>query len=457
MNVYYSNLIFTLAIALLCGCSQDYLDIKRNANQVVPVTISDYQAILDYNDVLNNKASFELVTIGTDEYELSDELWSGINMVYYPHVKNGYIWARDVYNGQQVNDWNWAYERIMYCNMALDVRKLTPEASQIEDWKNVQGQALFHRAYTFYQLCQAFCEIYDPETAGTSMGIPLRMDYDLLERYDRANLEHVYRTIIDDLVEASDLLPYSQSINYRPSKLAAFALLARISRELNKWDEAQQYAENVLQTNNFLLDYNDLTSSGRYTFEPYNNGLHNGEVIFYSQTSSGFIMANAVVPVDWYMLFNEMGDLRKEFFFNDEGQFIGSYAASNYFTGLAIDEVLLIRAECYLRKGELESAKTDLNYLRKHRFSPAGYKIIDDDNIDILRAILDSERKKQLYMRGVRWTDLRILSRDLEDWDGIKRIIAGQEYKLSSKDPNWVWPIPQNEVDNGGIEQNNRR
>lgn len=427
-----------------CSCGKEFLDYKRDSNQVIPSKISDYQALLDNSFVMNSTASFELSIIGSDEYVLSDKAWEAISPEYYSHVKNGYIWADNVYEGKDVADWNWGYQRILYANMALDVEKIKPNDHDLAEWNNVRGQALFHRAFTFYQLAQTFCGAYDAPTVETSEGLPLRTNYDVSVGYGRGTLKEVYELILKDLNKSIDLLPDMQVNNYRPSKTAVYALLARVYRDMELWDEAFQCSEKVLSVRNGLLDYNDFRNNTAYTFEGLNKGLNNREIIFYCHTGSGYIITNGMLHDRWLKdVFTEKNDLRKELYFKEDNRYFGSYASINYFTGLAVDEILLIRAECNVRKGDFSNALNDLNHLRRHRFLKGSYEDIKDAVKEALLVLIDLERKRELYMRGIRWSDLR--HQNLREGEGItlERHLNGRIYLLEPHDPAWVWPLPE--------------
>ncbi|RKE52302.1 RagB/SusD family nutrient uptake outer membrane protein [Sphingobacterium detergens] len=436
--------IVLLLSLILNGCGKEFLEKKRNANQVVPSKVADYQAILDNRTNINNNYSAQLMIIGTDEYILTDEAWNAIGSTY-SYLKNGYIWADNVYEANDVNDWNKGYQLILYANMALDVEKVKPtNTEEIKEWNNVKGQALFHRAFAFYQLAQTFCAPYDLMTADKKQGIPLRTNYDVSVKPERGTLKQVYDMILQDLNKSVDLLPDLQPNNYRPSKIAAYALLARIYREIDQWNEALACAEKVLQVKNQLLDYNDFRNVNRYTFGGLKNGLDNKEIIFYCFSSSGYLRLIAKLPENWHdEVFGEDGDLRPSLFFKDNGLYFGSYAGGEYFTGLAIDEVLLIRAECYVRMNEIPKAVQDLNNLRKNRFTKESYRSISDQTKESLLASVLLERKRELYMRGNRWSDLRQLNLDdPKNRVTLERKINGTEYRLEPNGPKWIWPFP---------------
>src|SRR5690606_8352446 len=120
------------------------------------------------------------------------------------------------------------------------------------------GSALFFRAFTYYQLAQLFCNVYDPEHASTQLGLPLRQEADITVSVPRADLKATYDLILDDLAEAGKLLPLYGEIYERPSRIAVDALLARVYLQLADYDKARSAAENVLQEKGMLLDYNTL-------------------------------------------------------------------------------------------------------------------------------------------------------------------------------------------------------
>src|SRR5690606_28770484 len=128
-------LLFSL---LQSSCGREFLDEKRDKKQVTPSTISDFQAMMDYLSIMNVNSCHELGVIGADEYSVSDDRWS---LLRDPYQKNAYIWADEVYEDRDLGDWNEAYFRILYANMALEgLRKISPSASEMNEQNNVMGQ-----------------------------------------------------------------------------------------------------------------------------------------------------------------------------------------------------------------------------------------------------------------------------------------------------------------------------
>src|SRR5690606_824185 len=238
-------------------------------------------------------------------------------------------------------------------------------------------------------------------------------------------------------------LPVLAIHNYRPSQLAAYALLARIYRELDLWDKTLEAATYVLSQKQDLLDYNEFDPTITYPFSALNRGLNNKEVIFYCHTSAGLLQSGGVVQDKIYQLYED-SDMRKQLFFKS-GRFYGSYASSNFFTGLAVDEVLLIRAEAHLKNGATDQALADLKYLWKHRYRDGIFPDIQY-RPEELKQVLEQERSKELYMRGVRWSEMRKENVRGAGNVEVVRVVGGTEYRLSPNDPKWVWPWPKSEV-----------
>src|SRR5690606_20876408 len=130
------------------------------------------------------------------------------------------------------------------------------------------------------------------------------------------------------------------------------------------------------------------------------------------------------------VLYNEFSgdDLRKKYFFikNSNGsiRFRGSYTGTpNPFTGLAVDEVVLSKAECMVRSGNVEDALMWLNHLLVNRFPVDKFDpVIEQDAGTLLKMTL-LERRKQLMFRDVRWMDLKRLNLDPRFQTTLKRTV----------------------------------
>lgn len=457
MNLIKNMLLFC---ALLCFsfCGKEFLDIKQNKRQVVPTTIKDFQGMLDNVTDLNDFSSFELSIVGSDEYYVTEDIWK---LVPRPYQKNGYIWAEEIYENVPGDDWDKGYHRILLTNMAIEgIEKIKPANDQKEEWNNVKGSGLFMRAFNHYQLAQLFCKPYNNLTAGTDLGIPLRLESDITMKSSRGTLQGVYDQIISDLEEALPMLPEIPVNKYRPSQPAVHALLARIYLQLGDYKKAEEHASKVLKITNTLIDFNNLDINERYSF-PQDLEM-NPEILYFCNIPNIAITNISRFDVDKDLLSSYADDdLRRHvYWFNhNSGRIVfkGSYLGYGaFFTGLATDEVLLTRAECYARLGELPMALMDLNKLLKNRFDKDFFMPIKSENADHILKIILEERKKELVLRGTRWEDLRRLNKEDRFAITLRRELGGRVYELLPNSKRYVWPIPANEIDLSGIEQNER-
>lgn len=457
-----------LLLLLLCinySCKKDFLDAKPSTSLVTPNTLSDYQAMLENVDVLN-RATPGLLQLASDDYIFTDNAaWMD---TYYNAEHTSYIWAKDLYEGQkEIKDWNVGYSGIFICNSVIEgLNKITITASNQKDWNNIKGWALFMRAYLLYDLVRSFSPAYDSQTASRDLGLPIRLKSAIDETEQRASVEKTYNQIFSDLSEADNLLLPDITITNkeRPSKVAVNALCARIYLSMRKYDKAEEYADKTLAVYNVLTDYNNIDVSARIPFSMNNTEtILNTTVInnYYSSVSvGGFIDAVTIEP-SLYHSYSE-SDLRKYIYFGTNPMngaiylkfgYAGAYV--NSFTGLATDEIYLIKAECLVRKNRLSDGLAVLNTLLETRYKTNNFIPLSAENqTDALNIVL-MERRKELVWRSLRWTDLKRLNKEGANIT-LRREINGDVYTIGPNDPRYVFPIPDDEIALSGIQQNIR-
>lgn len=462
-NIRYSSYVICFLILSISfiSCGEKFLEIKQDKSQAVPGTIDDLQAMLDNaTTVMNGASSHELGIIGSDEYYVSNEQLEGLHE-RYAYQRNGYIWAQDVYEGNPCRDWNLAYHRILYANLVLDgLKKIEPGPTEKDAWNNVKGSALFFRAFNFYQLVQLFCKPYNGQSSATDLGIPLRLESDVTLKTPRATLEESYERITLDLIKAAELLPAKAIVRQRPSKPAAYALLARAFLQMGDYAKAGKYASRCLQLTDDLIDLNEINLETRYTFPAEIN--QNPEILFHCSIFNMPITSERRINIDTVLLKSyAANDLRKDAYFYDHADgriiFNGSYTGNALlFTGLAVNEIYLIQAECYARLAKTQQAMTVLNQLLRHRYHNSSFTPVTAADAATALDLIIQERRKELVLRGLRWQDLRRLNKEEHFSTTIARELSGRRYELPPGDPRWVWPVPDNVIDLGGIEQNIR-
>jgi starch-binding outer membrane protein, SusD/RagB family len=448
------RLLMVLAIVWQSSCKKGILDEKPRTDILIPTTLPDFQALLDNPSVMNETP--ELGELSADNYYFTYSAWQ---LLSQPHQRNSYVWTPDIYGGRgNIEDWNKPYTQVLYANIILEgLDKVPVDNSNRIEWNRIKGSALFARAYAFYNVSQLFAEAYDSGRASTALGVPLRLRANITDKIPRATLQETYDRMLADLLTAKDLLPATvPALNRnRACKFAAMALLARVYLSMRSYEKAGAFADSVLQSCNKLVDYNSLSTANPLPF-----GRDSAETIFQSRIlfSSGAV--NGLNPgcfVDsvLYQSYNN-DDLRRTLYyssgFNLKGTYTGNFLL---FSGLATDELYLIRAECNARAGKVTEAMADLNTLLIKRWKTNTFIPFTASTPDTALAIILQERRKELAFRGLRWSDLRRLNKEGAHII-LKRKLNAEVFTLNPNSPLYVLPIPPDAVLLGELVQNER-
>jgi hypothetical protein len=460
MDMKKSYLILTVFAfaALVQSCKKDFLDVRPNKSLLVPTTLADLRVLLNNNQVFNLTPNLSALADGdyyTDEAGFSSY---GLDM-----ERNSYTWSRDIFAGVIDGDWNTPYKQVFYANLVLDgVAALQAADAGSNEGRAVRGTALFYRAFALYNLASLFAQPYEAATAAAAPGVPVRLHGDVTQKTGRGTLGQTYSQVLADLEAARGLLPATVTIKTRPTVAALQALRARIALSMEDYAAAGQYADSALAAAHDLLDYNTLNADAARPFPrilPYGNA----EVSFYAGLLPyTFDRPGAATYVDraLYASYAEH-DLRKSLFFlavtPGNYNFRGNYAGTlTLFSGLAADELYLIRAECKARAGDARGSVADLNTLLVKRWQTGTFSPMQAGDAEAALRLVLTERRKELVGRNLRWTDLRRLNKDPRFRQTLTRTIDGQVYQLEPGSLRYVYPIPDEEIKLGGLVQNER-
>ncbi len=446
-----------------CKKQNDWLNVPKDPNDNTLKTLEDFQAVLDNTGIFN--ATYPTIgQLGCDHYYLNDQIFNLIT----PMERNAYLWEADIFEGRSSTEYTDGYVKIRHANIVLEgLEEINVAPNDQLEFNSIRGQALFFRSFMFFELASIFCKQYDAQTAQNDLGLSLKLTSDIYEIEQRSSVDVTYKQIVDDLIAAIPLLPATSKHKTRPTKAAAYALLARVYLNMGNYAKARESSDAAIASGNELLDFNDGVPSltVEYRFPDFKTG--NNEVLFYSEG----IGYTGIVPDITFgygfvdsILYNsyEEHDLRRKFFYEQESaaqvKFRGSYSGTGLnFCGLAINEVYVTRAECNARLDNPEAALGDLNLLLSKRYERGKFVAYETNNLDTLLAKILIERRKELPFSGqIRWQDLRRLNADPRFATYLTRIIRGETVVLPPNDPKYIYPIPQDEVDRTGITQNER-
>jgi hypothetical protein len=419
--------------------------------------------------------------------------------------------ASDVVPLQQIDDftltstnstlrdlWQVAYEGVNRSNYIIKYREKNKagETVTFTGKDALFGEMHFLRAYYYFTLVKMWGDV--------PLFINDRFDYNNARSLKRAPKTEVYAQIETDLSAAIAALPTTQSQQGRVTKYAAQALLGKVYLYENKFTEAAAVLEPIITSGAFNLvdDYASIyLASGengpesvfeiQYTNgSPYYNwgGATRGQGNYAVQQNGirglngGGAMPYAAgwstnLPTQNLAAAYSAGDQRKDITafdieaykaahpemgityqiapFKNTGLYNGKYLPRkgetsgqvelnylNNFRVLRYSEVLLMAAEANNRATAVNETKAQdyLNRVRRRAFGDDLHKITST-GAALKQAIWD-ERRLELAMDGDRFFDLVRIGQAASKLTGF---VTGKHE---------VFPIPQEEVNVTGLQQN---
>lgn len=348
--------------------------------------------------------------------------------------------------------WNNAYSQIYAANAVIEGVAGSKKLQQA-DKDRLTGQAKFARAYIYLYLCELWGDV--PYVIGT--------DYKFNSTVNRLPLHEIYSKIIEDLQEASALLPkeYSNPARTLPNSYAAKALLARVYLYQGDWVNADSYATMIINNTAmypWVTELNEVflkestTTIWQYAPRSATRNTDDGTTFIFN---SGPPLTVALTKdlVDAF----ESGDQRRfkwirsivkgtsTWYHAYKYKKLGTNATQTEFTiVLRLAEMYLIRAEARVQQEALAPAREDLNKIR----NTAGLEnTTATSKEEILEAILRERRAEFFTEFGHRFMDLKrlgVLDRELTD------------KKASWQSTDRLLPIPQRELNlNPNLEPQN--
>ena len=249
-----TKIILFLLIVSSFGCQDDYLEEPIRSTPTLTEILSTEESLINFingaydgiqSDVWNHILFYrQIMDMATDD------CWAGnteqprpdiISIAHYNNVDVGSTYFQ--------NFWNFQYRGITRCNVLIqEIGNVDVDEDLAQ---RLLGEAKFLRAFYYFQLVKNFG------------GVPIVTSFnELLEpdiiNYTRQSEEDVYALIESDLLDAIDALPlkseYSAADIGRATKGASQAYLAKVYLFRERWSEAADMANNVIQSGEYELE-----------------------------------------------------------------------------------------------------------------------------------------------------------------------------------------------------------
>lgn len=493
MKKNISKISLVVAVFLISSCSKDFLEVKPQGKQTAANFFQTQDhAIAATNAIYGILRNWEVTVfayIGCTDI-ISDDADKGSepnDALFLSEIDN---FTFDAGNIAPKTVWTGYYKGIFRANVAIE---RIPNVKMDETIKKrLIAESKFLRAHFYFNLVRWF---------GDLPLITKQLTQDDFKQ-SRAKAADVYALIISDLKEGIENLPekskYAADDLGRATKGAARGLLAKVYLTMKDYTNAEKYALEVINSNEYslLADYGKIfTREGensseslfevqstakedRVTFEAdYDGGSQYNEVQGVRGTPNlgwGFNR-----PSDSFIAEFEAGDPRREATILYEGEvlpdgsaiveknpnvfnarynqkaWIPTHAGFNYngpgnIRILRYADVLLIAAEAMNENGKSAEALTHLNAIRKRARGKLTTVLPDvtETNKDKLKAAIWHERRVELGLEQHRWFDLIRT--------GQTEAAMKKHGKNFVKNKNELLPIPQTEIDlsSGTLVQN---
>jgi hypothetical protein len=461
------------------GCTKKFLDLSPISN---PNVQNFYKNEGDFtNAIIGAYSSLRSRGVYDDNVQLvgdlrADNTEMGTTASNRFNYYNMQLFRLPTDNPISESIWNDHYKGIVRVNEILD---RIDKSNMSESFKGrIGGEAKFLRALFYFNLVRIFGDV----------PLVTKVLNSIEEAYAAGRVEKskVYDQIIEDLKDASDVLPPQVGSDEagRATKGAALALLGKVYLTIHNFENAKATLEDVMNLNQYQLlpHYSDLwkvtnknnkesvfdvqfsrsatSSTGSDFCERYTPYLY--PYLSYYSTAGGYN-----IPTEDLIDAYEPNDLRKEAslkesYVSPDGSIVSGLAGRfciKYFDTpvqnqgsddnwpvLRYADVLLMYAEALNEIGFVPNGPA-FDYLNKIR-ERAGLpdKTSGNTNPDLainnqetFREAVWHERRVELAFEGQRWFDLIRTGQAIKVLSSMKGI--------SIKDYQLLLPIPQSQVD----------
>ena len=451
-----STAYLLLFFVIFSSCSrEEWLDIKPKG-VIIPSRVNDYRLIMDQVDLFGQGAdkispgfgvSYTNTDYMSDDFVIRDEIMNRFGQT----TINKFTWQDNIYD-ENAEDADWAllYGQIYAANVVIE-EVMEASGGTMAQKLQILAEAKIQRAFSYYALVNMYGLHYTSSNAFEMPGVPHRLDSSLGDiDLSRVSVGEIYEFMLEEVESSIDDLPEIPEANnqkHRPTKVGAYAFLARLYLYMGNYEECLQATNQSLALYNTVNDYNTHTIQYNVLLLPYPQD--DNQLLWYKESNATFALL--VASDDLYNLYEE-GDLRRQLYSPISFLFgipeDGFALAYQYFinyrnVGCTVPEVLLMRAESSARLGDTAQAVQDLNTLRINRFNSESYEAITSTDPGEILALVKDERRRELSGSGLRFFDLKRYNAFDNANITLSRNLDGQTFTLPANSNNWAIPIAQ--------------
>ncbi|MGZ2371611.1 RagB/SusD family nutrient uptake outer membrane protein [Ancylomarina sp. YFZ004] len=437
INIY----IALLLAAFSFSACDNYLDVKPN-DRLIPTTVDDFRDLLTsaYNGIPSDKAK---TTFRSDELKLDESKYD------LSPVQDIFLWNDVNYKTNTLPfSWKAFYKIIMYTNHIIDAGVDATEGTD-EEVNQIVAEAYLLRAYMHFSLVNQYGKPYNVATSKTDKGVPLSLVIDTEAVYFPNTVEEVYTQVLSDIAEADKRInidTYEEGLNYRFSRVAAFAFKSRVYLYMGDTEKSREMALEALKLKS---DLQDLVADNSLAPHKYNSveSILALEKVFTDDVGKSSLASEKLKAT-----YVKESDLRFDLYFKEKENTAGEYTIEKGWETdskctFRTSELYLTVAESAARLDDLDQARTYLNNLKAKRLKPDFYttevaRVAAMKKAELIDEIM-TERLREFAFEGHRWFDLRRTTQP-----EITHIFNGETSTLIQGDPRYTLPFPQDAIIN---------
>ncbi len=387
-------------------------------------------------------------------------------------------------NGTVASSWIGMYGIIADANALLDQVARFENANNSAQAARIKGQLLAIRGLVHFDLMRCFANNFDRNA--TDLGVAYVTESSLKNPFAkpaRLSVKECYDLIIKDLeaglelVKKTDKAINSKIERNKLDETGINAILARVNLYAKQYNDAIRYANAVIKAR-------PLADNFDFPFMWEDNGVEEVAWSVYFGTGEGGRLAGDVfsqgvnraqfdMSPELASLYGNATEREKDIRWASyvtpnlataaNAPRTGRFVATKYnkksttttadgivnFKAFRTGEMYLIRAESYALTGKEGDALKDLNELRATRIED--FTNGTEVGATLIEAIA-KERRKELWLEGHRWFDLKRTTRTISRKNCD---LPATACELKANDVHWTFPIPLSEIQaNSNMVQN---
>ncbi len=450
--------LYALAMmAVTCGC-QNYLNVQPQG-EVIPETDEEFTAII-HNRLRDIEGGGDEYVIGNmDAIKFLEGCADNLDANIRTSANLTFFVGEEIDSRQRVYEESWEVGRD--CNIVIENMK--DRTSDIA--RGALSAAYSMKGIVYYNLLREFCQPWSASKADELPGIPIVDKFGISDKPSRGTIRQTYDYALAQFKAALALNPTDPKYIFTEWIIKAYE--AKLEFWCQNWNSVIDLCEDIITNSGISLtpisEYSDMINAqyaakGEVLVRSHIN--NSSELDWYFSYTKGYL-ASRPASARLIRLFGENPgkDVRYAASFDRKRMNVKTPECK-----VRLSEVVLMLSEAYYHKGDNASAIKWLNELRRNRIEGvtdltidslpevrSGERIVVDCQgktvTPLLQAIFD-ERRKELYMEGDRWYELKRNGRP-EWW------VISNGLKYTTKEYLYTSPISKSDVDlNPDLEQN---